>query len=78
MADRRQSKNVNDVPNGKLINILAEKYFKRGSSRAGRFSQQKKCSLCVYKDLFLRVLKLTKRPHMKYGKRTNKGTLKVR
>ena len=26
-ADRRPSKNVNDVPNGKLINILTEKYL---------------------------------------------------
>ena len=30
------------------------------------------------RDLFLRVLKLTKRPRMKYGKGMNKGTLKVR
>ena len=29
------------------------------------------------RDLFLRVLKLTKRPRMKY-EGTNKGTLKVR
>ena len=29
MADRRPSKNVNDIPNGKLINILTEKYLKR-------------------------------------------------
>ena len=37
MADRRLSKNVNDVANGNLINILTEKYLKRGGSRAGRF-----------------------------------------
>ena len=29
------------------------------------------------RDLFLRVLKLAKRPRMKYGKGMNKGTLKV-
>ena len=29
------NKNINDVPNGKLINILTEKYLKRGGSRAG-------------------------------------------
>ena len=33
---------------------------------------------CLCRDLFLRVLKLAKRPRMKYGKGTNKGTLKVR
>ena len=33
---------------------------------------------CVFRDLFLRVLKLAKQPHMKYGKGTNKGMLKVR
>ena len=32
----------------------------------------------VCRDIFLRVLKLTKRPRMKYGKGTNKSTLKVR
>ena len=32
----------------------------------------------VCRDLFLQVLKLMKRPHMKYGKGTNKGALKVR
>ena len=39
MADRIPNKNINDVPNGKLINILTEKYLKRGGSRAGRFNQ---------------------------------------
>ena len=39
MADRRPSKNVNNVPNGNLINILTEKYLKKGSSRAGHFDQ---------------------------------------
>ena len=33
---------------------------------------------CACRDLFLRVLKLTKGPHMKYGKGMNKGAFKVR
>ena len=45
MADRRPSKNVNYVPNGKFINILTEKYLKRGGSRAGCFYQRKKGGL---------------------------------
>ena len=62
-ADRRPSKNVNDVPYGKLINILTEKYLKRG----GPFLPAKERWPCVCcRDLFLRVLKLTKRPRMKY------------
>ena len=44
-ADGRPSKNVNDVPNGKLINILTDKYLKRGGSRAGRFYHLKKGGL---------------------------------
>ena len=44
-ADRRPSKNVNDIPNGKLKNILTEKYMKRGGSREGCFYQRKKGSL---------------------------------
>ena len=40
-ADRRLSKNVKDVPNGKLINVPTKKYEK-GSSRAGCFYLQKK------------------------------------
>ena len=51
MADRRPSKNVNNVPNGKLINILTDKYLKRGGSRAGRFYQQKKGGL-VYIEIY--------------------------
>ena len=70
-ADRRPS---NDVPNGKLINIVTEKYLKR----AGPFLPAKEKWPYVCRDLILRVLKLTKRPRMKYGKGTNKGTLKVR
>ena len=50
-ADRRPSKNVNDVPNGTLVNILTEKYLKRGSSRAGHYYQQKKHGL-VYVELY--------------------------
>ena len=50
MADRIPSKYVNDVPNGKLINILTEKYLKRGGSRAGRFYQRKKGGL-VYVEI---------------------------
>ena len=45
-TDKRKSKKVNDVPNGKLINIMTEKYLKRGGSRAGRFYQPKKGGLC--------------------------------
>ena len=45
MADRRPSKNVNDAKNGKLINILTEKYF-------GRFNQRKKGGL-VYVEIYL-------------------------
>ena len=36
------------------------------------FSSERKVALC--RGSFLRVLKLTKRLHMKYGKGTNKGT----
>ena len=50
-ADRRQSKNINDIPNGKLMNILTEKYLKRGGSRAGHFYQQKKGGL-VYVEIY--------------------------
>ena len=46
MADRRLSKNVNDVPNGKLINILTEKYLKRGGSRAAIFTSERKVAFC--------------------------------
>ena len=49
MADRRPSKNVNDVPNSKLINILTEKYLKIG----GPFLPAKERWPCVCKDLFL-------------------------
>ena len=49
-ADRKMSKNVNNVPNGKLINILREKYLKRGGTRAGRFYQRKKGGL-VYVEI---------------------------
>ena len=45
MADRRPSKNVTNVSNGKLINILTENNLRRGGSRAGFFYQQKKGSL---------------------------------
>ena len=75
-ADRRMSKNVNDVPNCKLINILTEKYLKRVGSRAAIFTNERRWP-CVCRDLFLRVLKLMKRPRTKYGK-DMKGTLKVR
>ena len=77
MADRRPCKNVNDVLNGKLINILTEKYLKRGGCRAGRLPAKERWP-CVCRYLFVRVLKLMKRPRMKYGKGTNKGMLKVR
>ena len=76
-ADKRLSKNVNNIPNGKLINILTEKYLKRGGSRAGRFYQRKNGGLVNVEIYSLRVLKITKRPRMKYGKGSNKGTLKV-
>ena len=66
-ADRRPSKNVNDVPNGKLINMLTDNYLKRGGSRAGHFLPAIERWPCVCRDLFLLVLKLTKRPRMKYG-----------
>ena len=39
------------------------------------FTSERKVALCG--GLFLRVLKLTKRSHMEYGKGTNKGTLKA-
>ena len=68
----------NNVPNGKLIHILTEKYFKRGSSRVEQAVFTSKRKLASYRDLFRRVLKLTKRPRMKYDKSTNKGILKVR
>ena len=48
-ADRRPSKNVNNVPNGKLINILTEKYLKRGGSRAG---SERKVVLCIYVEIY--------------------------
>ena len=73
-ADRRPSKNVNDVPNGKLINTLTTNTWKE----AAPFLPTKERCPFVCRDLFLRVLKLTKRPRMKYGKGTNKGMLKVR
>ena len=50
-ADGRPSKNANDVPNGKLLNILTEKYLKRGGSRASRFYQRKKGGL-VYVEIY--------------------------
>ena len=50
-ADRRPSKNVKDVSNDKIINILTEKYLKRGGSRAGRFYQKKKGGL-VYIEIY--------------------------
>ena len=50
-ADRRLSKNVNDIPNGKLINILTEKYSKRGGSRVGCFYQRKKGGL-LYVEIY--------------------------
>ena len=46
-ADRRLSKNVNDVINGKLIHILTEKYLKRRSSRAAVFTSERKEALCM-------------------------------
>ena len=64
-ADRRPSKNVKEVPNGKLIIILTEKYLKKGGSRAGRFYQQKKGGLMYVCREFLQLLKLTKRQRMK-------------
>ena len=45
---------------------------------SGPFLPAKERWPCVCRDLFLRVLILPKRPRMKYGKGTNKGTLKVR
>ena len=77
MADRRPSKNVNDVKNCKLINILTEKYLKRRSSRVAVFTSERKVALCMQRFI-LRVLKLAKQPRMKYSKGTNKGTLEVR
>ena len=46
-ANRRLSKNVNNVP----LNILTEKYMKRGGSREGHFYQQKKGGL-VYVEIY--------------------------
>ena len=77
MADRSPCKNVNDFKNGKLINILTEKCLKRCSSREALFTCERKVALCMQRFI-VRVLKLANRPRMKYGKCTNKGTLKVR
>ena len=45
MADRRLSKNVNDVPNGKLITILTEKYLKTGAVEWAVFTSERKVAL---------------------------------
>ena len=44
-ADRRPSKKVSNVSNGKLINVLTEQYLKRVGNRACCFYQQKKGDL---------------------------------
>ena len=56
MADRRPSKNINDVQDGKLINTLTEKYLK---SRAGRFYLRKKGGL-VYVEIYPTSAKINK------------------
>ena len=74
LADRKPSKNVSDVPNGKLINILTEKLEERRQYSRPILPAKERWP-CVCRDLFLRVLKLTNRLHMTYGKGTNKGKL---
>ena len=74
-TDRRLSKNVVDVPNSKLLNILTENTSKDVAVQRAVFTKRKVAYVC--RDLFLQVLKLTKRPRTKYGKGKNKGTLKV-
>ena len=60
MADRRPSKNVNDVKNGKLINILTEKYLKRRSSRVAVFTSERKVALCMYVEIYPTSAKINK------------------
>ena len=61
--DRRLSKIVNEVPNGKLLNILTDKYLKKEMAvESGLFLPAKERWPYVFRDLFLRVPKLTKRP----------------
>ena len=47
MTDRRPSKNVNDVSNVKLTNMLTEKYMKRGCSSGADLTVGRKVALCI-------------------------------
>ena len=50
---RTYSKNVNDDPNGKLINILKENYLKkRAAVERAVFTSERKVALCMYVQIY--------------------------